>query len=99
MRSQHILRCFELRPIIPPSDAAVAANLVNVFYASHVFLILDNREFRVFEEERVLDVSRRMLLWDEKSVEIPKRCFHEVVRWHFFEPEFEHYLTELLTHF
>jgi len=32
-------------------------------------------------------VTRRVLLWLEKRIEIPERTLHKVVGWHLREPE------------
>ena len=50
-----------------------------------------------FDEEGILQITRGMLLRDEKGVEIPERRLHEAIRGHLRETHLEEDLAEFFS--
>ena len=48
-----------------------------------------------FQEEGIVCVAGRVLLWLEKRIEVPERALYVVVRGHFFKAHTDKDLTDL----
>lgn len=51
------------------------------------------------QEESIMSITCRMLLWLEESIEVPETGFSKAVGCHFLEAHFKEDFTELLTNF
>lgn len=89
MRSEDILLGLIVAPVVSVSDRSVTALLVSFLDSLPVLGVEVLGAWGVSHEERIVRVSRGMLLRLEERVEVPESTLHELVGGHFFETHLE----------
>ena len=98
MSAKDIFHGFFAAPSRSISKRSWQAVFMGTLHASFVLFWHELTRYRTLAEESVLEVTRWMTLWLEKSVKVPERGFNPTVHRHFIKAHRNKDLAELTTH-
>mmetsp|Transcript_66677 Transcript_66677/g.168137 ORF Transcript_66677/g.168137 Transcript_66677/m.168137 type:complete len:270 (-) Transcript_66677:201-1010(-) len=98
MCAQDVLACLVFTPIVPPSDRTAASLLVHILHILQILLRQVLCSARLIDEEGVVRVTRRVLLWLEEGVKIPEGALHPLIGGHLLETHQQQNVANLRAH-